>query len=412
MKTVFVAPRFHPVRGGYEYYVRQAATSLAREGHAAEVFTTNAYDLEYFWLPRYRAVEAASERLDGVAITRFPVAHHKWRRRAGRLLSFLPSTSLRARYAAPSFCVPTLRDALQRAPFEQVHVGPLPYNALMWEGIQAARARRARVVATPATHLGPESDPVVRRHYLRPFQIDLLNHCDCVLVATEAERTWLARRGVQEGKLQRYSLGIHLEEVQGGSAERFRRRYGVAEPIVLFLGAEAFEKGALHLVEAMERLWSDGLRARLVLAGAPLSEFTAFLQQRPSWALQHILDLGVVSGEEKADLLAAADVLALPSRVESFGLVYLEAWANKKPVVGARTPATAEVIAHGSDGLLVEFGDTGSLTEALARLLADPDLRRQMGEAGWKKTVNRHSWEHCWASLAPHFGVAAPARTA
>jgi len=409
MKTLFVAPRFHPVRGGYEYYIRQLATSLAREGFPVEVFTTNAYDLEYFWLPQHRAVEAASERLDGVAITRFPVAHRKWRRRAGRLLSYLPSTSLRALYAAPSFSVPQLRSALSQAAFKQVHVGPLPYNGLMWEGIRAARARRARVLATPATHLGPEHDPVVRKHYLRSFQIDLLNQCDCVLVATEAERGWLARVGVREDKLHHYCLGIELEIVQQGNAARFRERYGIHEPVVLFLGAKAFEKGATHLVEAMERLWAAGLKARLVLAGPSLSEFENFMQSRPASAAQGILDLGVVSGPEKADLLAAADLLALPSRVESFGLVYLEAWANKKPVIGARTPATAEVIAHGSNGLLVEFGDTGSLTEALARLLSNAELRRQMGEKGWRKTVSGHSWSRCWPTLARHFGVDAPA---
>lgn len=409
MKTLFVAPRFHPVRGGYEWYVRQLATSLAREGLPVEVFTTNAYDLEYFWLPQYRAVEAASERLDGVTITRFPVAHRKWRRRAGRLLSYLPSTSLQALHAAPSFSVPSLRAALAEAVFEQVHVGPLPYNALLWEGIQAARRRRAKILATPATHLGSEHDPVVRKHYLRPFQIDLLNQCDCVLVATEAERCWLARAGVQEEKLRRYSLGIELEEVQQGNAARFRQRYAITEPVVLFLGTKAFEKGATHLVEAMERLWAAGLKARLVMAGPSLSEFETFMQSRPAGTGQGIQDLGVVSGAEKADLLAAADVLALPSRVESFGLVYLEAWANQKPVIGARTPATAEVIAHESNGLLVEFGDTGSLTEALARLLSNQALRRQMGEAGYRKAVSDHNWSRCWPTLAKHFGVDAPA---
>ncbi|HXE76459.1 MAG TPA: glycosyltransferase family 4 protein [Candidatus Xenobia bacterium] len=405
MKTVFVAPRFYPVCGGYEWYVRQVATSLAHAGRPVEVFTTNAYDLEYFWLPQHRAVEAATERLDGITITRLLIAHRKWRRRAGRLLSYLPSTALRARYAAPSFLVPQLRGALARAAFEQVHVGPLPYNALMWEGIQAARARRARVVATPATHLGPEDDPVVRRHYLRPFQIDLLNQCDTVLVATNAERGWLARHGVQEEKLQRYCLGIKPESVQQGNAARFREQHRIEEPIVLFLGAKAYEKGAMHLVEAIERLWADGLHARLVLAGASLSEFESFRRARPSWSAEHTLDLGVVSDAEKGDLLAAAALLALPSRVESFGLVYLEAWANRKPVIGARTPATAEVIAHGSNGLLVEFGDTGSLTEALARLLTDARLRQEMGEAGYNKVINEHTWSRCWSTLAKHFGV-------
>lgn len=134
-----------------------------------------------------------------------------------------------------------------------------------------------------------------------------------------------------------------------------------------------------------------------------MEQFRNFMAEQPRWVQERIVDTGIISDVEKADILAAADVLALPSRVESFGLVYLEAWANKKPVIAADIPATAEVVSHGVDGLLVEFGDVDALARALEKLLADPTLRQEMGKRGWRKTVTHHSWDKAWPKLAPHF---------
>lgn len=109
--------------------------------------------------------------------------------------------------------------------------------------------------------------------------------------------------------------------------------------------------------------------------------------------------LGVVSEQEKHDLLAAADLLAMPSRTDSFGIVYLEAWLAGKPVIGARVWAMDEVIADGVDGLLVPFGDPAATAKAIAGLLADPTRRAQMGAAGRAKVLARYTWDHAYAQV-------------
>jgi glycosyltransferase involved in cell wall biosynthesis len=89
--------------------------------------------------------------------------------------------------------------------------------------------------------------------------------------------------------------------------------------------------------------------------------------------------------EEKADLLAACDLLILPSQAESFGVVFLEAWAKGKPVIGARIPAVEEMIVDGADGLLVPYGDPVNLAGGAQKLINDPELCRVMGEKGRRK---------------------------
>ncbi len=81
-------------------------------------------------------------------------------------------------------------------------------------------------------------------------------------------------------------------------------------------------------------------------------------------------------------LMAAADVFAMPSVGEPFGLVYAEAMAMELPVVALDSGGTPEVVQHGTTGLLSAPGNLDALADNLSRLLADPDRRHRMGMNG------------------------------
>ncbi|MCZ6597225.1 MAG: glycosyltransferase family 4 protein [Planctomycetota bacterium] len=86
--------------------------------------------------------------------------------------------------------------------------------------------------------------------------------------------------------------------------------------------------------------------------------------------------------EDKGDLLAACDVLVLPSRREGLGVAALEAMAAARAVVATRVGGLAEVVADGRTGLLVEPGDPDALAHALERVVGDPELRASLSAAG------------------------------
>jgi glycosyltransferase involved in cell wall biosynthesis len=117
-----------------------------------------------------------------------------------------------------------------------------------------------------------------------------------------------------------------------------------------------------------------------------------------------------VSEEEKRDLLAAAGVVAMPSRSDSFGIVFLEAWLYSVPVVGAAAGGIPEVISDGQDGYVVPFGDVDTLSQRLARLLAEPALARRMGEVGRCKTLAQHTWDHVYARVKPRYELSSEVR--
>jgi glycogen(starch) synthase len=153
------------------------------------------------------------------------------------------------------------------------------------------------------------------------------------------------------------------------------------------------DKGTFHLVEAVRRLWATGRQVELVLIGEVLSPFRKFISEIPAADRARIRLLGPVEEAQKRDALAAGSMLVMPSRTDSFGMAYLEAWVYSLPVIGAATWGVMDVISNGQDGLLVPFGNVDRLTQAMVQLLDSPEEAREMGRRGRKKVIQEHTWQ-------------------
>ncbi len=103
---------------------------------------------------------------------------------------------------------------------------------------------------------------------------------------------------------------------------------------------------------------------------------------------RHVHFLSGLSYAELAACYAHCEVFALPSKGEGFGLVYLEAMACGKPVIGGAHGGAPEVIDDGKTGYLVPHGDTAQLATAIETLLADPALELEMGRRGKQRVEN------------------------
>jgi phosphatidylinositol alpha-1,6-mannosyltransferase len=101
-------------------------------------------------------------------------------------------------------------------------------------------------------------------------------------------------------------------------------------------------------------------------------------------------------------LYAEADVFAMPSTGEGFGLVFLEAMRAGLPCVALADTAPAEIVRHEETGLLVPANDVAALAAGLARLAGNPDLRQRLGAAGREREQSVFSRERFVAGLAPH----------
>ena len=93
---------------------------------------------------------------------------------------------------------------------------------------------------------------------------------------------------------------------------------------------------------------------------------------------------------DMSQVLSIADILLLPSELESFGLVALEAMACEVPVIATRVGGIPEVVREGIDGFLFDVGDVSSMAQGCLRILDDPKLRLTMGEAGRERARSEY----------------------
>ena len=147
------------------------------------------------------------------------------------------------------------------------------------------------------------------------------------------------------------------------------------------------QKGIPYALEAFQNIRTRFPKAHLVIAGA--GELGGQLQ-RLSNALglsERVHWLGWRSDAD--ELIAAFDILLMPSLWEGFGLVLLEAMARRVPVIASRVSAIPEVVCDGETGILVPPRDGSALTEAMTHLLNDRALRRHMGLLGAARLEER-----------------------
>ena len=157
---------------------------------------------------------------------------------------------------------------------------------------------------------------------------------------------------------------------------------------VLYVGRLERRKGIDTLVAAAEIFLPGRPHARLSVVGDETNDFerpwrdvvAEAARQRPD--MGRIEMPGFVSPTELTRRYASCDVFVAPSRYESFGLIYLEAMRFGKPCVGTFAGGVPEVIEDGVTGILVPPGDPDALAAAVARLVDDEGLRREMGRRG------------------------------
>jgi glycosyltransferase involved in cell wall biosynthesis len=381
MKILHLVQQYWPFHCGSARYFQLLSEHLAGRDHTVGVFTTDALENDYFEDASKKRAARDVEIHHGVTIRRFRTRHLSKGMR-NRLHDTIPF-----RWAKHLFYLPVvpglLRTSLRRHDVDLVHAGVLPYGILLYAAQGIARRSRAPLVITPCLHIGEPDDDFILRVHSDPYQIDILRHCDLVLALTGREKCALIALGVPASIIEVLGFGISPEEIAGGNGDRFRNRHGITGPLVLFLGTRSYDKGAVHLVQAAELLWREGKKFTLVLAGSSSNrDFIDFYTRCPGEIKKGILLRDNIPEEEKRDLLDAATVFALPSRNDAFGLVFLEAWAYHKPVIGALASGIPDVVSDGRDGFLVPFGDTAALARKIGLLLDTPELAARMGGEG------------------------------
>jgi glycogen(starch) synthase len=164
-------------------------------------------------------------------------------------------------------------------------------------------------------------------------------------------------------------------------------------PRLLCLGRLVTGKGFDLALAALPTVLHRFPSARLVIAGDGPERESLKKQSIALGLVDSVEFAGSVPPESVAHLIDEATVVLIPSRLEGFGLVALEAALMARPVVAARVGGLPEVILHEQTGLLVERNDGSGLAQPVTRLLEQPDLAIRLGQAARYRAQREFTWE-------------------
>lgn len=285
-----------------------------------------------------------------------------------------------------------LASVLERERVELVHCNG---DSLLFYGALAALPRRLPCV----WHV---HEPVVRHGsaYERFFyQTQRLMRPAFTIANTETVRESYVASYPRLGPSSAINPSVDVESLgRGADAERGRRRFGlpVGVPLLLVIGRLQRSKGQREAVEALAATSGLEPAPHLVLCGGPPfgidDDFPAALEAlvRSRGLTERVHLVGMVSEAEKRDLLAACTALVHPAAREAFGIVVIEGMAAGRPVIVTDAAGPKSIVEGTGAGEVVPRGDVPALARAIARVLADPERARRMGELGRARAAERY----------------------
>ena len=165
--------------------------------------------------------------------------------------------------------------------------------------------------------------------------------------------------------------------------------YGTRE--ILFVGVTWERKGGPDLVQAFKGVLEKHPEAHLTIVGCS-----------PSMDLSNVQVVGKLPLAEVAPYYQRASIFCLPTRLEPFGIVFVEAMAYGLPLVAPNTGAVPDFLEDSRNGYMVAPGDIPALTGALSRLLDDPEKCREFGKLGYQLARERYTWEKVAEKMRGH----------
>src|SRR5262245_60027333 len=201
---------------------------------------------------------------------------------------------------------------------------------------------------------------------------------------------YLKRRTIQEFQIER-PIDVVPNfvdcDVYGRSTDRnFRRKFATDDEGILIHISNFRPVKRVEDVVSIFALVRKQQKARLLMVGdgpdRPKAEWLA----RTHGVAEDVIFVG--KQNDMNQFLAVSDILLLPSELESFGLVALEAMACQVPVVATRVGGIPEVVRDGIDGYLHDVGDTNAMADRCFSILSNPNLREDLGKAARERATH------------------------
>lgn len=375
MKIIQVVQRYYPALGGAENQVKSISEELVKRGHEVFVVTSNSVsvlDVPTLLHPLRRKksnIEGFAD-IGGVKVHRYNALF--------RFYGFLATTPMRKLFTIKA-------DIIHAYSF---------YVTTTLAAMVAARWRSTPFLLTANDAAVSPYGSLIKKasadFYNNIFGKGLLALCAKIVAVSQANADDLFRLGADRRKVSIIPNGIQMERFLNGRKLRIIRD----NPLILYVGRVSEDKGLGSLIKAVPLVLKDFPRAKFLIVGEDygyLSRLKALV--RKSGVEKSVALLGRLSDEELVRVYKKADAFVLPSELEAFGIVVIEAMASGLPVVVSNVGGMKNIVHDGVNGLLFEVGNSKQLAEKIISLFNDEHLRVKLAENGRKTVLENYSIE-------------------
>ena len=389
MKILCVIQRFFPVVGGAEIFTKNILDNLSKS-HEITVFTTNAKDTRSFW--NHEAEKIKTNETLNYMVKRFDFLLPDEIKTDEDFEKF----SLSSNYPGPFS--PSLWKKLisERPNHDLIFVTAFPYDHSIPAFI-SSKKWKIPIVIMPLIH---QEFPEL---YMTAFRLAMIDNADGVFVLSNSEKNLLIKKGIDENKisvippvLSTISQKQHHDNFYNYASIPTNKK------IILFIGSKSLVKGVLFLIESMKEVWKTYKDVVLVLLGPSTNEFEEYYNELSKNYKKKIFNFNEVNEETKNSALSSCYALVVPSISESLGLVYLEAWNFKKPVIACNIPSSSEIIENKKNGLLVDYDNIEQLTNNILYLIKNSSEAEKLGKDGGAK-FNSFQNQNSFKKIENHF---------
>ena len=372
----FVPARFGPdVIGGAEIVLRRMAMGLQDRGWEVEVLTTAA--LDYFTWKNELPVGTAIE--DGLSVRRFEAVKStpgRERHEIGMRMFAGETIPLgeQERWMNDDVRIPGLYSHLlsSGSRYRAIVFGPY----LFWPSVACSQVHPTRSVLWTCLH----DEPYAYQSIFKP----VLSGVAGLFFQTEPEHELAHSIFPRLGPHDVVGCGVEVPE--GYQPERFRAKYGIDAPFLLYAGRREGAKGWDELLQMFARsVVGRDLPFHLVTMGA--GEV-----RPPAEVADRVHDVGFLPEEDRNDAYAAATAYVQPSRYEAFSRTIMESWLAGSPVVGVGQGGVVRYHIERSRAGIV-YDDAYEFEEALAFLAARPEAAARLGRAGRTYVLDNYQWD-------------------
>jgi phosphatidyl-myo-inositol dimannoside synthase len=248
---------------------------------------------------------------------------------------------------------------------------------------------------------GEEITQTDRFRYQPRVRNRVYRYADAVIANSEFSKQQLLRIGVSELRIHKITPGIDARRFHPGPrVQELVNRYRLKDrKVILTVGRLVPRKGHRAALEAFAKVHAEFPEAHYLIVGTGPEEERIRAQIAELGLHECVTLAGIVSAEQLPEHYRLCDIMLLANRqeadgdIEGFGIVFLEASASGKPVIGGRSGGATEAVKDGLTGLLVDPDDSGQIVNALRQLLTNSNARQVMGREGRRIAESDFTWE-------------------